>query len=171
MAKKETRLEIVYLPASVLRKLPGNPRKDTDLEAIKKLAGLIKAHGFQNPLQVFKENDFYIILAGNHRFDAGLTLGMKEFPCLIYGGDRKAALARAISDNKSSDWTDFDYPLLKNMVVEIDDGEFDLNLTGFTPGEFNNIFGVVGQEKKLSTTKGQCFIECPSCGHKFEATV
>ena len=110
------RLEIIYIPATDLVKLPGNPRKDTDKDAIKKLAGLIKAHGFQNPLTVFAESGKYIILVGNHRFDAGLSLGMTEFPCLVYSGDRKAAIARAISDNKSSDWTEWDYPLLKDLV-------------------------------------------------------
>jgi ParB family chromosome partitioning protein len=138
------RLEIVYLPTSCLVKLPGNPRKDTNADAIKKLAYLIAVHGFQNPLQVFAEDGKHIILAGNHRFDAGMSLGIKEFPCLIYSGDRKAAMARAISDNKSADWTDFDFPLLKDMIIEIDDGEFDLDMTGISVDERNEIFGIVG---------------------------
>jgi ParB/RepB/Spo0J family partition protein len=104
--KQSKKLEIIYLPASSLVKLPGNPRRDTDPDAIGKLAVLIKAHGFQNPLQVFKENGTYTIIAGNHRYDAGLSLGMTDFPCLVYEGDRKAALARAISDNKSAEWSE-----------------------------------------------------------------
>ncbi|MGD0275912.1 MAG: DNA methyltransferase [Syntrophales bacterium] len=145
-APSPSRLEIIYLPVADLVKLPGNPRKDVDKDAIKKLAVLIKGHGFQNPLQVFKENGKHTILAGNHRFDAGLTLGMTEFPCLIYTGDRKAAMARAISDNKSSDWTEWDFPALKDLIVEIDDGSIDLGLTGFTQEELDIAFGVTGPD-------------------------
>ncbi len=129
------KLEIVYLPVSALQKLPGNPRKDVDQQAITKLAKLITAHGFQNPLQVFKENGKHTIIAGNHRFDAGLSIGMTEFPCIAYDGDKKAALARAVSDNKSGEWTDWDMPLLKDLIIELDDGAFDINLTGFTVNE------------------------------------
>ncbi len=134
------RLEIVYLPVASLVKLPGNPRKDTDPEAIKKLTGLIKAHGFQNPLQVFPENGKHTILAGNHRFDAGLLLGMTEFPCIVYTGTRKAALARAISDNRSSDWTEWSFPELKDLIVDIDDGSLNLQDTGFSENELSDIF-------------------------------
>jgi hypothetical protein len=129
------RLEIIYLAASALIKLPGNPRRDKDPKAIDRLAGLIKAHGFQNPLQVYAENGKHTIIAGNHRFDAGLSLGMKEFPCIVYTGDKKAALARAISDNRSNEWTEWDMPILKELFIELDTGDFDIHLTGFNSHE------------------------------------
>lgn len=160
MAKKQStnsKLEIIYLPVSSLVKLPGNPRKDVDPEAINKLAALIGKHGFQNPLQVFREaSGIHTILCGNHRFDAGLTLGMTEFPCLIYTGDKKAALARAISDNKSSDWTDWSFPELKDMITELDEaGDFDLWMTGFTQDELNEAFGVVGKDAEPQIDKAE----------------
>lgn len=145
--KKKSKLEIIYIPVADLVKLPGNPRKDVDAKAIDKLATLIREHGFQNPLQTFKENGKHTILAGNHRFDAGLTLGMTEFPCLVYTGSRKEAIARSLSDNKSNQWTDWDFPMLKDFVVELDAaGDFDLSLTGFTEAELTEMFGVVGEE-------------------------
>jgi site-specific DNA-methyltransferase (adenine-specific) len=134
-SKKLNKLEIVYISASNLVKLHGNPRRDKDPKAVERLAKLIKAHGFQNPLQVYAEKGKYTIIAGNHRFDAGLSLGMKEFPCLVYTGDRKAALARAISDNQSNEWTEFDIPLLKEILIELDTGDFDMYLTGFNSHE------------------------------------
>lgn len=134
-SKNQNRLEIIYLSAADLVKLPGNPRRDVDPKAIERLAKLIKAHGFQNPLQVFRENGKHTIIAGNHRFDAGLSLGMKEFPCIIYEGDKKAALARAISDNASNAWTEWDMPLLKDLILFVDDGSFDMDLIGFNSHE------------------------------------
>jgi hypothetical protein len=128
-------LKIIYLSTSDIVKLPGNTRKNKDPKAIERLAKLIKAHGFQNPLQVYAENGKYTIIAGNHRFDAGLSLGMKEFPCIVYTGDKKAALARAISDNRSSEWTEWDMPILKELFIELDSGDFDIHLTGFNRHE------------------------------------
>lgn len=132
---KAQKLEIIYLPVAELSKLPGNPRRDKDPKAVERLAKLITAHGFQNPLQVYREGGKYTILAGNHRFDAGLSLGMTEFPCLIYTGDKKAALARAISDNRSNEWTEWDMPILKELFIELDTGDWDIHLTGFNSHE------------------------------------
>ena len=139
------KLKIIYLHKDKLQKLEGNPRKLKDPEAIKKLTKLIKEHGFQNPLNVYLEkNKSYSIIAGNHRFEAGCGLGMEEFPCIVYEGDRNKALARCISDNKSSDWTEWDFPKLKDFVVELDSGDFDLELTGFDVDELSEVCGYEG---------------------------
>ena len=44
---KAKKLEIIYLPASQLSKLTGNPRRDKDPKAVERLAKLIKAHGWE----------------------------------------------------------------------------------------------------------------------------
>lgn len=135
------KIKIIYIDKKELVPLENNPRKVVDKNAIKKLTGLIKEHGFQNPLQVYKETTgVFTILCGNHRFKAGLELGMEKFPCVIYEGDRKKAIARSISDNKSSLWTEFDFPELKDIMAELDDGEFDMALTGFDEDEIKNMF-------------------------------
>lgn len=163
--KKAKQLEIIYLPIADLVKLPSNPRRDVDPKAIERLAKLIKAHGFQNPLQVFRENGKHTIIAGNHRFDAGLSLGMKEFPCIVYEGDKKAALARAISDNKSNEWTDWDLPILKELFIEIDTGDFDIHLTGFNSHELELMMTATfqeGEEKKLPKEIFEVVVICES---------
>lgn len=138
------KLEIVYISISELDKLPGNPRKLADPDAIDKLKRLISEHGFQNPIQCYKEETGrYTVICGNHRLEAAIDLGYSELPCIVYQGDRNKAIARAISDNKSSDWTSWDYPMLKDMIVEIDTGELDLVLTGFTNDEVESIMGYV----------------------------
>lgn len=168
---KAKKLEIIYLPASDLSKLPGNPRRDKDPKAVERLAKLIKAHGFQNPLQVYREGGRYTILAGNHRFDAGLSLGMKEFPCLIYAGDKKSALARAISDNRSNEWTEWDMPILKELFIELDTGDFDIHLTGFNSHELELMMTAINipEENKAIDEAGMADTknECPKCGFKW----
>lgn len=132
---KPLKLAIIYLPVTDLVKLKDNPRIDKDPEAIKRLANLIKAHGFQNPLQIFRSDGKNEIIVGNHRFDAGLSLGMKEFPCIVYEGNRDQALARAISDNQSNTWTDWNVPTLKDLLIELDGTEIDMSITGFNAQE------------------------------------
>lgn len=136
------KLTIIYLPVKDLIHLENNPRRMVDPSALAKLEKLIKNHGFQNPLQVYKEKkkNTYSILCGNHRFDAGVSLGMKEFPCIVYEGDRNKAIARAISDNKSGEWTDWDIPMLKDQLAELDSGDLDMELTGFEAQEIKGLF-------------------------------
>jgi hypothetical protein len=168
---KPKQLEIIYISINNLAKLPGNPRKDKDPKATEKLAKLIKKHGFQNPLQIYKENGKYTIIAGNHRFDAGCTLGMKEFPCLVYEGDKKSALARAVSDNRSNEWTDWDMPILKDLIINLDDGAFDMELLGFNSHELELMMtAVVPPDDKGGgdpEPEKPNIILCPQCGHEF----
>ncbi len=170
-SKESKKLEIVYLSASALVKLPGNPRRDKDPKAIERLSKLIQLHGFQNPLQVFRENGKHTILCGNHRFDAGLSLGMKEFPCLVYAGDKKAALARAISDNQSAAWTEFNLPILRDLIIELDTGDFDIHLTGFNSHEIELMMTAVHQDPEGEggdpEPEKPNIILCPKCGHEF----
>lgn len=168
--KQSANLAIVYIPAESLVKLPGNPRINKDPKAIERLAKLIKQHGFQNPLQTFKENGKHTIIAGNHRFDAGLSLGMTEFPCIVYEGTKKQALARAISDNKSNEWTDWDIPILKDLLINLDCGDIDMSITGFNSHELELMMTAIKpdeQEVGDHEPEKPNIIICPECGHKF----
>jgi hypothetical protein len=164
-------LSIIYLPADKLVKLKGNPRVDKDPKAIERLAKLIKQHGFQNPMQVYKLNGTYEILAGNHRYDAGLFLGMTEFPCIVYEGNRKQALARAISDNQSATWTDWDLPVLKELLIDLDDGSLDMSITGFNSHELELMMTAIKPDEEGCPGEGEDdadkIVTCPNCKHKF----
>lgn len=173
MTKKQPqpdKLEIIYLPASNLAKLPGNPRRDKDPKAIERLAKLIKQHGFQNPLNIYKSGSNYEIIAGNHRFDAGLSLGMTEFPCIVYEGNRKQALARAVSDNQSNTWTDWDLPVLRDLLIELDTGDIDMSITGFNSHELELMMTAIKPDEPENSDpepEKPDIIICPKCLHQF----
>lgn len=157
------KLEIVYINKKDLALLENNPRKIIDKDGVKKLKNLIKKHGFQNPLQVYKEKTgINTIICGNHRFKAGLDLKMEEFPCIVYEENRKKALARAISDNISNTWTEFDIPGLKDIFSDLDDGNFDMSLTGFDDDEIKEMFDFESKDIKEEdyTEKYEVIIEC-----------
>lgn len=133
-----TKLEIIYLPATDLQSLPGNPRKDKVKDAHARLCNLISKHGFRNPLEIWRDEDGqWNIIAGNHRFEAGKSVGITEFPCTVYTGTRAEAIARAISDNASSEWTEWDAELLKVQIGEIQD--LDLDITGLDDKFLNGL--------------------------------
>ena len=70
---------------------------------------------------------------------------------------------------------EFDYPKFKDLIVEIDDSEFDLDLIGFDKNELSKIFEIVEDEPvviiedtsipKSSLNKN----ECPKCGYKWKS--
>ena len=67
---------------------------------------------------------------------------MKEVPVIYVDfGDEKKAVAFSLADNKSHEWSEWDFPKLKDIFVEIDDGSFDMALTGFKEAELQEIFG------------------------------
>ncbi len=161
------KIEIVYINKKELREFNQNPRKIKDPDAIKKLRKLIKEHDFQNPLQIYKEkNDTqFSILCGNHRFRAGCLEGMDDFPCIVYEGSRKEAIARVISDNKSNEWTEYEFPILKDLLSDLDDGDFDMELTGFDDDEIKGVFDFGKEDEKDDEitdyeTKYNVLIEC-----------
>jgi ParB-like chromosome segregation protein Spo0J len=174
MAEK---LKIQYIKVDQLKPLEGNPRRRTDPDAIDRLGILIREHGFQNPLQVFKNGDAYEIICGNHRFEAGIKQQMKEFPAIVYEGSRNKALARAISDNRSADWTEWDYPSLKDMVADLDTGDFGIELTGFNQKELTDLFE--GGDKDDDSPDDFDDLDedidtehqCPKCGYEWSGVI
>ena len=173
----ENKLKIQYVKSDKLIPLEGNPRRRTDPDAIDKLVLLIKEHGFQNPLQVYENHGNYEIICGNHRYEAGAKAGMLEFPVIVYSGSRSKALARAISDNRSNDWTEWDYPSLKDMVADIDTGEFGIELTGFSEKELTDLFE--GGDKEDESPEDfddldedlETAHRCPKCGYEWSGVI
>jgi len=59
------------------------PRKDFDPEKLAALAESIKEHGMVQPIVAVKENEYYRIVAGERRWRAAKSLGLKTVPVLI----------------------------------------------------------------------------------------
>ena len=59
------------------------PRKSFDPEKISELAQSIKEHGVIQPIILNKEEDTYIVIAGERRFRAAKSIGLKEIPAVI----------------------------------------------------------------------------------------
>ncbi len=59
------------------------PRKDFDEQKLSALAESIKEHGMVQPIVAVKENDYYRIVAGERRWRAAKSLGLKTVPVIV----------------------------------------------------------------------------------------
>ena len=136
MAEK---LKIEYLPISEIKPYSRNPRKND--KAVDVVAKSIKEFGFKNPIILDKGNE---IIAGHTRLKAAEKLGLKEVP-IIRAEDLTEEQVKAfrIMDNKSSEKSEWDIDLLKEELIELQNSDFRLDLTGFS---FKELGGILENE-------------------------
>lgn len=127
-------MKIEKIKISDLKFFPGNPRKFTD-EMMERLVKSIREFGFVEPLVINNLNE---VIGGNHRLKAAAIVGLEEVPCHRVNLDKIKEKILNIALNRIHG--DFDFPMLKDLIVEIDTGEFDIELTGFDMPELENIF-------------------------------
>jgi len=146
MAQAKTRerpdLRIEYLATSALTPDPANARRHKSKQ-ITKLAAIMSELGFSSPIVIDETGR---VLAGHARLLAAKLLGMLTVPCIrltYLSPAQKKALA--LADNKMSDESDFDDTLVRSILLELTDLDFNVELTGFDTGEIDfRIDGVAG---------------------------
>ena len=75
------------------------PRKNFDDEKIAELAQSIKEHGIIQPILLNRDGDKYIIVAGERRWRAAKSLGLKEVPAIIMDLTEKDVLEISLIEN------------------------------------------------------------------------
>ena len=128
--------ELKMLPVSVLKPAEYNPRKklkpgDKEYEKIK---NSIQEFGFADPLVV---NSDMTIIGGHQRLTVAVDLGYTEVPCAVVDVDKVREKALNIALNKiTGAW---DETLLAQLLEEIKEAEFNVDLTGFEPPEMDQL--------------------------------
>lgn len=128
-------MEVKKVDIKKLKPHPKNPRVHPD-SAIEKLERSIKEFGWTNPILVSADG---YILAGHARLKAAEKAGISEVPVIYLPLEGAKAEAYLIADNRLQDETDWDLPKLKDLLQELDTGEFDIELTGFDMGEIEEL--------------------------------
>ena len=126
-------MEIDKIPIAEIIPYDKNPRKnDTAVDIIAKS---IKEYGFKVPIILDKDN---VVITGHTRLKAAKKLGITEVP-VLWADDLtpKQVKAFRIMDNKTHEYSYWDYDLLKSEVMELKEMKMDLDLIGFTPEEIN----------------------------------
>lgn len=116
---------------------PANPNKHPD-DQIKLLAKIIKASGWRQPITVSKRSGF--IVKGHGRLMAAQLAGFKQVPVDYqeYASEAEE-YADLIADNRIAELAEIDQKMLADIFAEIDTGEIDLDQTGYTDQEVEQL--------------------------------
>ncbi|KKN58290.1 hypothetical protein LCGC14_0553700 [marine sediment metagenome] len=130
-----SQLKIEYVPIGQLKPFEGNPRKND--ESVDAVIKSIEAFGYTNPILARRANNE--IIAGHTRVKALLKMGKKKAPVIFLDLDETDARVYSIFDNKSVENAEWDFPKLADLLVEFDQLNVDLDLTGFSLDEIEEI--------------------------------
>lgn len=114
-----------------------NPRKDLTIDdaEYKKIKRSIETFGYVDPIIVNERTG--VIVGGHQRLKVLKDLGYEEIEVSVVDLDEQQEKALNVALNKiSGEW---DFELLKDLLEELDDGSFDLELTGFDMDEIEGL--------------------------------
>ena len=125
---KNLEIEIKHWPIARLSPSPTNPRTHSP-EQVAQIAGSIQQFGFVNPILVGADGK---IIAGEGRYRAALTLGMRKVPVIVLEHlSEVQRRALAIADNQLALNAGWDEQMLREQLAALQDENFDLDLLGF----------------------------------------
>lgn len=105
-----------------------NAKKHSN-EQVDKICASIKEFGFLNPVLIDEEKN---IIAGHGRVIAAEKLGMEKVPCLnVEGLSEEQYRAYVLADNRLTELGEWDMDLVNSELIELQELDFDITLTGF----------------------------------------
>jgi DNA modification methylase len=127
-------LQIEYRPIESLIPYARNAKQHSDAQ-VAQIAASIREFGWGSPILIDGKNN---VIAGHGRLLAARKLGMTEVPVVpmahLTDIQRRALI---LADNKIGDNASWDDELLGLELAELNDGGFDLSLTGFSADEWD----------------------------------
>lgn len=118
-------MNIVFKNVNDLKEYDNNPRINDD--AIDKVAKSIEQFGFKVPVVIDKDNT---IVCGHTRLKASKQLRLKQIPCIVADDlNEEQIKAFRIADNRSSDFSEWDFELLEQELKEFE--KFNPSDVGF----------------------------------------
>ena len=112
---------------------PNNPNQH-DKRQVELLARIIKAQGWRNPITVSKRSGF--IVSGHGRLAAAKLLNEKQVP-VDYQDFKNDAdeTAHLLADNRVAELAELDFKSVSELLKELQNQDFELELTGFLEHE------------------------------------
>lgn len=104
-----------------------NPRHNDN--AVDKVAASISEFGFNSPIVIDQNN---VIINGHTRYKAAIKLGLTEVPTIkVENLSDEQIKAYRIADNKTSEYSEWDFDKLIEEIKELSEANYDLEMTGF----------------------------------------
>ena len=162
MSKNDRKIEQISIDALI--PYARNSRTHSDAQ-VAQIAASIREFGFTNPVLIDKDGG---IIAGHGRVMGARKLGLTEVPCirLAHLTDTQKR-AYIIADNKLALNAGWDEELLAVEFSDLLSEGFDLELTGFAPGETSTPDFAPGTEEDQGRLDQKKPVTCPNCGHEF----
>lgn len=154
---------------------PRNPKQHNEKQ-IELLSRIIKSQGWRAPITVSTRSGF--VVRGHGRLMAAQKFGAQFVPVDYQDYENEAQeWADMIADNRVAELADTDEDMLKDLLQEIKDGAFDidLDLTGYTDDEIQQMLSAELPDsddidfKEFDETAADDVkkVRCPNCGHEF----
>lgn len=141
---------------------PRNPNTHP-VDQIRLLAKIILNQGWRSPITVSNLSGF--IIKGHGRLDAAEMLKLNKVPIDRQDYENEAAeWADMVADNRIAELADMDRPLLKDLLEELDTGEFDMELTGFDDKALEDLMTEAHTDDQKKDDK---MVTCPECNNEF----
>jgi hypothetical protein len=156
-------------PAALIEN-PRNPNKHPK-DQIALLAKIIQHQGWRAPITVSKQSGF--IVRGHCRLYAALVLKLDAVPIDLQDYATQAdEHADLIADNRIGELAEMDLGILKDVLLELDVGDFDMDFTGFDTAAIEGLMtqfhpGTPVDLDNRSSSGGELH-KCPKCGFSFE---
>jgi len=135
-----------HWPIDRLIEYARNPRKND--HAVEQMAAAIQEFGFRIPCIAQSDGK---LVDGHLRLKAARKLGLETIPVLL-ADDLTPAQIKAfrLLANRSATWANWDDELLGLELAELQEAGFDLELTGFTEEEWDDLIAGDGSEEGLT---------------------
>lgn len=115
-------------------------------EQVKQIQASLREFGFINPILIDKD---YNIIAGHGRLLAAKAEGLTKVPCVLIEHLTEAQKrAYILADNKIAENAGWDTEMLKIELTELQDLDFNLELTGFADMEIDELLFEEADEAK-----------------------
>ena len=98
-AKKKKKKDSILIDINLVKSNEEQPRKTFDDEKILELAESIRSNGIIQPLVLKKVDNEYIIVAGERRWRAAKSIGLKEVPAVVMNLTEKQILEISLIEN------------------------------------------------------------------------
>lgn len=155
----------MLVDADTLKPHPRNARaQDSDV-----IRESILRNGVYRPLYVQKSSGY--ILAGNHTYEALLSLGQSRVPVLELDVDDDTALRIMLADNRIPDLGRYDDGLLADILSQLAESPDELVGTGYALSDVETIIDTLNANTPAPwaevDTDEEMDYKCPRCRYEW----
>lgn len=111
---------VIEIPLSEITPNPYQPRKQFKQESLDELADSIKQYGLLQPILVYKEDNHYVLIAGERRLRASKILGLEKIKAILAEIDLNQLREVALIENiQREDLNPIDLANAYNELIKV----------------------------------------------------